>query len=140
MTNAIKAMYSVVRSVVKHKQETSDIIDIQLGVKQGDPSSSLLFMLFVNDIVDNINTNLDGIFTIYEIKLFLIMFADDQVLFATSTITLQAMLIDIESYCNTWKLKINVNKTKVLIFEKGTRHTYYDFYPCNEKLEVVTSF
>ena len=140
MTNAIKAMYSVVRSVVKYKQEISDIIDIQLGVKQGDPSSSLLFMLFVNDIVDNINSSLDGIFTINEIKLFLIMFADDQVLFATSPITLQAMLTDIESYCNTWKLKINVNKTKVLIFEKGTRHTYYDFYLYNEKLEIVTSF
>ena len=110
-------MYSVERSVVKYKQEISEIIDIQLGVKQGDPSSSLLFMLFVNDIVDNINTNLDGIFTINE--LFLIMFADDQVLFAFSPITLQAMLTDIESYCNTWKLQINV--TKVLIFEKGER-------------------
>ena len=56
MINAIKAMYSVVRTVVKHKQETKDIIDIQLGVKQGDPSSFVLFMLFVNDIVYNIKT------------------------------------------------------------------------------------
>ena len=140
MTNAIKAMYSLVRSVVKHKQETSDIIDIKLGVKQGDPSSSLLFMLFVNDIIDNINSDLDGIFTINEIKLFLIMFADDQVLFATNPTTLQSMLSNIESYCNTWKLKINVNKTKVLIFEKGNQYTNYDFYLYNEKLEVVSSF
>ena len=140
MTNAIKAMYSIVRSVVKHKQETSDIIDIKLGVKQGDPSSSLLFMLFVNDIIDNINSDLDGIFTINEIKLFLIMFADDQVLFATNSTTLQSMLTNIKSYCNTWKLKINVNKTKVLIFEKGNQYTNYDFYLYNEKLEVVSSF
>lgn len=109
MTNAIKAMYSVVRSVILNKQETSDIIEIHLGVKQGDPSSSLLFMLFVNDIMDNINTNLDGIFTINEVKLLSIMFADDQVLFTTSPITLQAMLNYIESYCNTWKLEINVH-------------------------------
>ena len=118
MTRAIKAMYSVVRAVVKHNHETSESIDIQLGVKQGDPSSSLLFMLFVNDILSNINSDLDGIFTINELKLFLIMFADDQVLFSTSPTSLQLMLNDIETYCNTWKLKINVNKTKVLIFEK----------------------
>ena len=85
-------------------------------------------MLFVNDSLDNINSNLDGIFTINEIKLFLIMFAVNQVLFATSPTSLQPMLNVIETYCNTCKLKINVNKTKVVIFEKSTRHTHYDFY------------
>ena len=69
-------------------------------------------MLFVNDILSNINSDLDGIFTINELKQFLIMFADDQVLFSTSPTSLQLMLNDIETYCNTWKLKINVNKTK----------------------------
>ena len=34
MTRAIKAMYSVVRAVVKHNHETSESIDIQLGVAQ----------------------------------------------------------------------------------------------------------
>ena len=71
MTRAIKAMYSVVCTVVKHNHETSESISIQLGVKQGDPSSSLLFMLFVYDILSNINSDLDGIFTINELKLFL---------------------------------------------------------------------
>ena len=140
MTQAIKAMYSVVRAVVKHNHKTSESIDIQLDVKQGDPSSSLLVMLFVNDILNNINSDLDGIFTINELKLFLIMFADAQVLVSTSSTSLQSMLNDIEMYCNTWKLKININKTKVLIFEKRGRHTDYNFYLYNEKLEIVTSF
>lgn len=139
MTKAIKAMYSVVRSSIKHNQKTSDFINSNIGVKQGDPSSSLLFMMFVNDIIENINTNIDGIFTIDEIKLFLLLYADDQVLFATSPLSVQSMLTDIENYCNTWGLKINTDKTKVLIFEKG-RHTKYEFYLYNEKLEIVTSF
>ena len=63
-------MYSVVRAVIRHKHKTSAIIDIQLGVKQGDPNSSSLFMLFVNYILENINSNLDSIFTINEIKLY----------------------------------------------------------------------
>ena len=52
---------------------------------------------------------------------------------------LQAMLLDIEYYCNAWGLKINTAKTKTMIFQKG-HHTSYGFYLNNTKLEVVTSF
>lgn len=38
--------------------------------KQGDPSSLLFLMLFVNDIIENINTDTDGIFTENELQLF----------------------------------------------------------------------
>ena len=140
ITKAIKAMYTSVKSAIKYNKEITNNIISHLGVKQGDPSSSLLFTIFVNDILDNINTNIEGIFTIEEIKIFLIAYADDQVLFSTSPTSLQSMLNDIEVYCNTWGLKINVNKTKVLIFEKGSRSTHYDFYLYNEKLENVSSF
>ena len=111
-------MYSVVRSVIKHKRSISNCIISHLDVKQGDPCSSRLFMMFVNDILANINTDLNGLFSMDELNLFLILYADDQVLFATSPESLQSMLHDIETYCNTCGLKINVNKTKVLIFEK----------------------
>ena len=86
-------------------------------------------MLFVNDIINNINTDLNGIFTINELKLFLILFADDQVVFTKSPQSLQSMLNDIENYCETWRLKINTctSKTKIMIFEKG-RRTNYDSY------------
>ena len=50
------------------------------------------------------------------------------------------MLNDIETYCILWGLSINKDKTKVLIFEKGDRHTTYDFYSYNKRLEIVTSF
>ena len=140
MINAMKATYATVRSIIKHNHQLSNTITSNLGVKQGDPSSSLLFMMFVNDIVTSINTDLDGIFSIGELKLFLILFADDQVLFSTSPTTLQTLLNDIETYCNVCGLKINVAKSKVLIFEKSIEPTLYDFYLYNEKLEIVTSF
>ena len=43
-----------------------------IGVKQGDPSSSLMFLFFINDILANINLNIEGIFTIDEMKIFII--------------------------------------------------------------------
>ena len=48
------------------------------------------------------------------------------------------MLHDIEIYCGTWNLRINTNKLKAMIFERG-RHTNCELYLNNVKLEVVTS-
>ena len=39
ITKAIQAMYSVVKSVIKHQGSTSDPISSYMGVKQGDASS-----------------------------------------------------------------------------------------------------
>ena len=50
------------------------------------------------------------------------------------------MLNDVETYCNAWGFKINVENTKALIFEKGGRHTNYNFFLYGEKFEIVTSF
>jgi len=61
MINAIKAMYSTVKSVVKNNNEVSDIIYSHQGVKQGDCGSSLLLMVFVNGILNNIITNINDI-------------------------------------------------------------------------------
>ena len=88
-------MYIPVKSCVKYKSSYSNFVDSTVGLKQGDPSSPLLFMLFVNDI----NDNTKNIFTVNELKLFLILYADDQVVFAKSPETLQSMLTDIENYC-----------------------------------------
>ena len=139
LVRAIKSMYNTVKSCVKYKSSYSNFFASNVGLKQGDPSSPLFFMLFVNDIVENINTDLENIFSLNELKLFLILYADDQVLFATSPESLQSILTDIETYCRLWGLIINIEKTKAMIFEKG-RHSKYDFYSYNTATEVVDSF
>ena len=115
---AIKSMYASVKLCIKYNNTFSQFFDSHIGLKQGDPSSPILFMLFVNDMIDSINSNLNGIFTTNEIKLFLILFADDQVVFAKSPQALQSLLSDIENYCTAWGIKININKTKAMIFEQ----------------------
>ena len=137
--NALRSMYSSVRSCVRYQSSKSRFFSSYNGLKQGDPSSPLLFMLFINDIIQNINVGLDQIFTVDDMQLFLMLYADDAVVFAKSPEVLQSILNDIESYCTIWGLKINTAKTKAMIFEKG-RHTLYDFYLNNSKLEIVTSF
>ena len=67
------------------------------------------------------------------------MFADDAVLFAENPLSLQLLLNDVEKYCKAWRLKINTNKTKVMVFENG-RHTHHDFYIYEKKIEIVECF
>ncbi|XP_045185370.2 uncharacterized protein LOC123543357 [Mercenaria mercenaria] len=110
-----------------------------MGVKQGDPASSILCLFFLNDIVNNVNTNIDGILNIDDLQLFLLLFADGAVVFAHDPNSLQSMLNDIEEYSNLWGLRLNVNKTKVMIFEKG-RHTHFGFYLYNNRIELVDAF
>ncbi|XP_060583529.1 uncharacterized protein LOC132739756 [Ruditapes philippinarum] len=52
---------------------------------------------------------------------------------------LQSMLNDLQVYCQTWGLKVNTNKTKIMIFEKG-RHTSYNFVYNDIVLENVNFF
>ena len=113
--------------MIKHKSTLSGFFNTFMGLKQGDPSSPLLFMLFINDIINSINANLENVFTLEEIQLFMILYADDAVVFAKSQEALQSMLHDIETYCGTWGLKINTTTTKAMVFEKG-RHTSCEFY------------
>ena len=112
-------MYNIVKSCINHKEQTSDFLESNIGVKQGDPSSTLLLLYFINDIASNINVDIDGLFTVNELKLFLFLFADDAVLFANTPEALQSMLNYLYVYCDMWNLRVNTKKTKIMIFEKA---------------------
>ena len=54
--------------------------------------------------------------------MFLILYADDIVIFENSGQELQTSLNLLEQYCNQWKLTVNTSKTKVMIFRKGGKN------------------
>ena len=79
---AVSSMYQVVKACIRYKLSISQLFSSEIGLKQGDPSSPLLFMFFINDITQNINSDIESIFTIEEIQIFMLLYADDAVLFA----------------------------------------------------------
>ena len=105
LVKTLKSMYTTVKSCIRYRSTISGFFDLHIGLKQGDPSSPLMFTLFINDIIGNINSNFLHNFTIDEMKIFMILYADDAIVFANTPDVLQSMLNDIDTYCTAWGLK-----------------------------------
>ena len=85
--------------------------------------------LSLNDLHDFFNiSNVQGLPTISELfenklniffKLFAFLYADDTVLVAESPEELQKTIDRFHFYCKRWNLKMNIDKSKILIFCKG---------------------
>ena len=88
---------------------------------------------FILSGVDGLDVNM--------FKMFMLLYADDIVLFANSANELQDELDLMSDYCKRWKLKINISKTKVMIFRKGGMISRnLSFYYDDEPLEIVKKF
>ena len=94
-------MYSAVKACVRYKSKLSGFFESDIGVKQGDPCSTILFLFFINDISNNLNTNIDNLFKVDELKLCILLFTDDAVIFAHSRQALQSLLNELHTFCST---------------------------------------
>jgi len=106
LLSIIKSMYSNVRTCVSVDGFYTDIFANNLGIMQGEVISPILFALYVNDCeMDFINHNCDPI-ELKELSLFLIMYADDMVIFSESAEGLQAILDTLYNYTEKWKWSV----------------------------------
>ena len=139
--NIIKSMYAVVKSKVKYDNKLGNEFFCSLGVRQGECLSPLLFSLFLNDLEETfICKGYEGL-NIDLFKIFMLLYADDIVLFADSADELQHGLNLLLEYCNKWKLKVNVNKTKVMVFRKGgILPRNLAFFYNEQQVEIVNKF
>ena len=148
-------LYQNTKACVKHNNKLSQSFNCNIGVRQGDNLSPLLFAIFINDFenflsekykgLDSLNnlfidvgTN-DEIFTF--LKLYVLLYADDTIIMAEGPNELQLALNALSEYCQRWKLKINIDKTKIIRFSKGKpKKPIQTFYLDNEIVELVDSY
>ena len=114
------------RVVVNNEMSTWSTISS--GIPQGSVLGPTFFVVFINDIPDSINSTVN-------------IFADDTKLFRSVTsdeehVVLQSDLDMLADWSETWQLKFNASKCKVLHI--GQHDTNYEYYLGNSKLENTT--
>ena len=94
MIRMIQLIYEDVKACIKDSctMSYSELFDVSLGVKQGEPLSPLLFILFINDVKDNIDLLNMTESDINLLSIFMLLFADDIALFTTNPVSLQHQL------------------------------------------------
>lgn len=150
MYDTIVNMYSNIKSRIFYGSVFSEYFPCNVGVRQGESLSPLLFSLYINDLEHFLKEqDVEGLKTVsddieieldYYLKLFLILYADDTALLAESKNDLQKQLDSLYNYCELWKLKVNVNKSKIVVFSKGRPLSNIEFKYNNTVLEIVNEF
>ena len=79
--NAIKAMYSATKCVIKSGKKLSDVFLTHSGIKQGAPSSVILFIIFMNKFIDIVREKCIGEEVIE--LLHILLHADDTIILST---------------------------------------------------------
>ena len=74
------------------------------------------------------------------IKFIIILYADDTVIMSETEEGLQQALLNFEQYCDLWKLKINTQKTKIVIFSKWKYKAQRSFKLYDENIDIVDSY
>ena len=111
-------LMSLFKSYLRHRKqcvvvdgEISSLLEIKAGVPQGSRLGPLLFIIFINDIINDIESEI-------------LIFADDTTLLASgldpaeTSAQLNRDLQKISQWAQTWKVTFNAKKSKDMIFSK----------------------
>ena len=114
----VRDMYTSVKSCVKSCSSYSDYFKYAVGLRQGEVMSPLLFSLFIEDLELWLQQDNDAGINIDDVTLMLLLFADDMAIVGKTPNEIQGHLDHLLEYCNYWGLKVNIDKTKIVVFRK----------------------
>ena len=133
--------HSSQQSRVQVGAEKTDEFECLLGVRQGECLSPFLFAMYLNDIENALKTNkFEGI-NMGLTRMLILLYADDAVILSDSRDNPQQGLTILNEYCTKWKITLNTDKNKILVFRKGGKLSVKDkWYYDGRELEVVKHF
>ena len=138
--NIIHSMYTDTTCKIKFSNGLSNPFLSERGVKQGDVLSPLLFNFFINNIVDALQVDKTDPVVIGNSSFNILLYADDIVLLSESEEGLQTSLNILHDFCSSWKLQVNTDKSKVMVFNSNGKTFMNHFIYDNVYLETITHY
>lgn len=140
MYRALIAIYDNVRCSVRLNGIYTEWFEVKCGLKQGCSLSSILFNLYINDLIQriadlNVGIEIDGQ------KVGILAYADDVVLLTETEADLQLLLDELNMWCVNNKMDINQDKSKIVHFRNPSRPCTNTAFTCGGKvLEAVDKY
>lgn len=141
--NVLQSMYESVKSCVQVNcsGDATEYFDCLEGVRQGCQLSPFLFNLFLNDLDNELRKTRGSAVNVGLLNLYSLLFADDLIIFAETANMMQKLICNFESYCRKWKLKVNMKKTKIVVFRNGGYLRRYERWTLDgQNVEVVPNY
>ncbi|RXM98263.1 RNA-directed DNA polymerase from mobile element jockey [Acipenser ruthenus] len=132
----LKMSYDGPTSCVRIRNELSEELPIQTGVRQGDVASPLLFNTVIDAVMRKAFEGRRGVQCDENTYVTDLMFADDSAIFADTDAEATDILYSIARVAELYGLKINADKTKVLTTDGSPANVHLD----GTQIEQVQEF
>ena len=127
--NIIKDMYSKSLCAVKVMNSRTEFFPCKRGVRQGCPLSPILFNIYLNDLLTEVDKDKTHSVQLGDKQyITCLAYADDILILSKSAIGLQRSLDILDRFCNTWNVKVNIEKTKCITFQKKNKVNKNDIF------------
>ena len=117
----IKSLYTGNRCGIKTPNTTpTNSLSQECGVRQGCCLSPTLFNICVNELSTTLEQSTEPALTPHHSEIIFLIYVDHLVLLSPTEQGLQQNLHLLERYCQTWAWTVNLKKTNIMIFQKGS--------------------
>ncbi|CAG2214579.1 unnamed protein product [Mytilus edulis] len=134
----IDEIYSDMRSSVLFNGRLSRWFELKRGVRQGGVLSALLYLVYINDLLCDIEDSKLGC-VLLDISVSSSVQADDIALLSTTEKGMQQLINICQTYSEKWAFKFSPTKSNVLRYSKKNKNVTSNLTLYNDIIPLVTS-
>ena len=137
MDTRLQKIYVKAQSAVRVGKKNGEWFGTDVGTRQGDPLSPLLFIAYLDRVMHQVRENVCGV-NIGGIRITGLRFADDIDLIDEDVNSLQSQIEQTKEAVEQARLLVHTRKTKTMVF--GERSPDYNIKVAGETIENVKRF